>query len=170
MNYVSFRQYLLEAKDTKSGNYVQVKSKFPDIMGQMDVSTGSRSKDPHITLVYSKESSVDKNTLLKSIQQSFKDYGVAEIIGADSFGKEEDKACIVLKLKSPHLSRINTALCSFGDIKHSYDKFSPHLTLFYDVNQEEVDYWVDWLNQKVKGKMLEFKGFESTTIIEDWNK
>ena len=80
----SFRQFLLEAVDTKSGNYVQVKTQFPDIMDQMDVATGSKSKDPHITLVYSKESSVDKNKLLKSIQQSFKDYGVAEIIGADS--------------------------------------------------------------------------------------
>jgi 2'-5' RNA ligase len=125
----------------------------------MDVSTGNRSKDPHITLVYSKESSVDKNKLLKSIQQSFKDYGVAEIIGAAAF-REDDKACIVLKLKSPQLSRINTALCSFEDIKHSYPEFNPHLTLFYDVNQEEADYWVDWLNQRVKGKMLEFKGFE----------
>lgn len=139
-------------------------------MDQMDVSTGSKSKDPHITLVYSKESSVDKNKLLKSLQQSFKDYGVAEITGADSFGKEDNKACIVVKLKSPQLNKINVALCSFGDIKHSYDEFSPHLTLFYDVNQEEADYWVKWLNMRIKGQMIEFKGFESTNIIEDWNE
>lgn len=170
MNYVSFKQYLLEATDTKSGNYVQTKTQFPDFVDQMDVATGSKSKDPHITLVYSKEQSVDAKKLLKTLNQTFKDYGVAEITGADSFGKEEDKACIVLKLKSPQLKRINTALVQFGDIKHSYPDFSPHLTLFYDVKQEEADYWVDWLNQKVKGKMLEFKGFESTTIIEDWNK
>lgn len=166
----SFRQYLIEATDTKSGNYVQTKTQFPDFIDQMDVATGSKSKDPHITLVYSKEQSVDAKKLLKTLHQTFKDYGIAEIIGADQFGKEEDKACIVIKLKSSALKKINTALCSFGDIKHSYPEFSPHLTLFYDVNQEEAAYWVDWLNQRVKGHMLEFKGFESTTIIEDWNK
>lgn len=166
---ISFRQYLIEATDTKTGNYVSVGTKFPDFIEKMDVQTGSRSKDPHITLVYSKESTVDKNALLNAIRQNFKDYGVAEIIGADSFGSEEDTACVVLKLKSPQLTKINTALCAFGDIKHSYDKFNPHLTLFYDVKKEEADYWVDWLNQRVKGQMLEFKGFESTNIIEDWN-
>lgn len=170
MNYLSFKQYLIEATDTKTGNYVSVDTSFPDFISQMDVSTGSKSKNPHITLVYSKEQSVDAKKLLKTLNQKFKDYGVAEIIGAASFGSEEDKACIVLKLKSPQLSRINTALCSYGDIKHSYPEFQPHLTLFYDVKKEEANYWVDWLNSRVKGMMLEFKGFESTTIIEDWNK
>lgn len=169
MNYISFRQYLIEATDTKTGNYVSVGTQFPKFMDQMDVQTGSKSKDPHITLVYSKESSVDKNALLKSLNQQFKDYGVAEIIGADSFGKEDGKGCIVLKLKSPMLTKINKALCSFGDIKHSYDEFSPHLTLFYDVNQEEADYWVDWLNSRIKGQMIQYKKFDSTNIIEDWN-
>lgn len=167
---LSFKQYLVEATDTKSGNYVSVASKFPKIMDQMDVASGSKSKDPHITLVYSKESTVDKSVLLKSIQQQFKDYGVAEIIGAAAFDGEDDKACIVLKLKSPQLKKINTALCSFGDIKHSYPDYQPHLTLFYGVDKEEADYWVKWLNSRVKGIMLEFKGFDSTTIIEDWNE
>lgn len=167
---ISFKEYLIiEARDTKHGNYVSVGAQFPKIMDQMDISSGSKSKDPHITLVYSKESTVDAKKLLSRLNQSFKDYGVAEIIGADQFGKEDDKSCIVLKLKSPQLSKINTALCSFGDIKHSYDKFSAHLTLFYDVDQWEAEYWVDWLNNTIKGSMLEFKGFKSTTIIEDWN-
>lgn len=167
---ISFRQYLIESTDTKTGNYVSVGTAFPHFIEQMDVQTGTKSKDPHITLVYSKESTVDKNKLLKLLNQQFKDYGVAEITGADQFGKEDNKACIVLKLKSPMLTKINTALCQFGDIKHSYDEFSPHLTLFYDVHQEEADYWVDWLNSKTKGQLIQYKKFESTNIIEDWNE
>lgn len=168
---ISFKEYLIqEAMNTRRGNYVQIKTEFPQIMDIMDISSGSKSKDPHITLVYSKESTVDKNELLKAIKQQFKDYGVAEIVGADQFGKEDDTACIVIKLRQQQLNKINAALCSYGDIKHSYPEFSPHLTLFYDVDQDEATYWVKWLNSRVKGQMLEFKGFESTTIIEDWNK
>lgn len=168
----SFRQYLLEATDTKTGNYVQVRSKFPDFLSELSVDSGKVSKDPHITLVYSKESSVDKDKLLDNVRSKFKEYGIAKITSADKFDSQEDDslACIVLKLDAPLLRKINSYIITVGDIKHSYDEFEPHLTLFYDVKKEEAEYWVDYINRKYTGEVVHFKGFDSKYIIKDWNK
>lgn len=168
---ISFKEYLLtEASDTKTGNYVSVKQKFPDFVKDMDVSTGKIQNDPHITLVYSKEQTVQPHKLLEVLKREFKDYGVARITSAAVFGEEDGVGCIVLKLNAPLLAKINTALVQFADIKHSYQKYEPHLTLFYDVNLEEARYWADVINDRYVGEMIQFKGFESTTIIEDWNE
>lgn len=121
--------------------------------------------------MYSTASSQDKDELKKFLNTEFKDNGVAEVMKAEKFDSDEkDSSCIVLTLKSPVLNKIHNTLKEYGDLKHSYSDFKPHLTLFYDVPVEIATYWVDYINRNMKKTFIPFKGFESTTIIKDWNK
>ncbi len=169
---LTFKEYVLqEAMDTKTGNYVSIGAKFPDLVDKIDIDTEKKNKSPHITLMYSTDSSLDKDELEKFLNTEFKDNGIAEVIKAEKFDSDEkDSSCIVLTLKSPALDKIHNALKEFGDLKHSYSDFKPHLTLFYDVQVDVATYWVDYINRNLKKTFIPFKGFESTTIIKDWNK
>lgn len=170
---ISFRDYiqLVEAQDTETGNYVSIDASRPDILDTITVETGKVSKEFHVTLMYSKASKIDPNNVLSAIN---KEYGkvstVGKIIGAAAFDSQESDslACIVLKLYSPILYEIHDFLLDMG-LTHSYDDYSPHLTLFYDVDKEEAKRWVAILNKKDLG-FVPLSGVKSTTIIEDWNK
>lgn len=170
---LTFKQFL-EAVDSKKGNYVSVgvdKESLPSSINLVSPSTGKATKDSHVTIVYSKESTVDKKALLDALRAKFKDTGVAKIVSADGFDGEDEKVkCIVLKLHSPYLEKMNLACASFGDIKHSYQDYEPHLTLFYDVEKEEANHWIKLINSSdIIGSFITWKDLSSTTIIEDWN-
>lgn len=173
---ISFRQYT-ESADTGKGNYASIKCKFPDIIAEVNPNTGKINKDPHVTLIYSKESDLDPSNVLETLNKN-KGIIVAEVIGAAKFdstpkeGERDDNlACIVLKLKSQKLDRIHKDLKEMG-LTHSYPDFSPHLTLYYNVDREEAENWVKTLNKNkdVIGSMIELKGFESANIITGWNE
>ncbi len=161
---ISFKQYLLEAMDTRTGNYVSVACKVPKELTDLKVQTGTKSKDYHITLVYSKESSANKDAVKKALESNFKSSGIAKIIKAAKFDSQEDagKSCIVLKLESKQLNAMNKALTSFADIKHSYPNYEAHVTLFYDVVTDEAEYWVNWINEQSDyiGEFLQWSKFE----------
>ena len=174
-----FREYLLEATDTKTGNYVSVGCATPDILKNLDMKSGSPNKEPHVTLIYSKESKLNPKDVLSDIQVKFgtKDIPceVVEAAKFDSLPKKSErdmhKACIVLKLKSKKLDEIHSFLKAEG-LSHSYPEFSPHLTLYYDVDADEASIVTSTLNATgvLEGLTISCSGFTSTTIIEDWNK
>ena len=175
----SFREYLAEATDTGKGNYVSIGCKFPDFVEELDLASGSLNKSPHITLIYSKESKEDPKDILSDIQVKFGTKSIpCEVVEAAKFDslpkkgeRDEKKACVVLKLKSKKLEDIHEFLKGKG-LKHSYPEFSPHLTLFYDVDSDEANTVVSTLNATgaLDGLTINCSGFKSNTIIEDWNK
>lgn len=170
---LSFRQYvkyLKEATDTKTGNYVSVDAAFPEFVQQLKKNSGTLSNNAHITLVYSKEQTQDPDEILRMLNSKFNSTGVVDFDCAACFDGEDDTACVVLKLKSDKLQEIHDALISIGDIKHSYDDYSPHLTIFYDVDKDEAAEMVDHINTNHKNFNIRFQGFDSTTVIKDWQK
>lgn len=175
----SFKEYLAEAKDTNTGNYVSVGCLMPEISKDLELKSGNPNKEPHVTLIYSKESTENPKDILSDIQVRFgtKEIlcGVIEAAKFDSLPKkgerDENKACIVLKLKSKKLEDIHEFLKGKG-LKHSYPEFSPHLTLFYDVDSDEANTVVSTLNATgaLDGLTINCSGFKSNTIIEKWNE
>ena len=175
----SFKEYLAEAKDTNTGNYVSVGCSMPEISKDLELKSGNPNKEPHVTLIYSKESTENPKDILSDIQVRFGTKEIlCEVIGAAKFDslpkkgeRDENKACIVLKLKSKKLEDIHEFLKNKG-LKHSYPEFSPHLTLFYGVDRDEANGVVATLNATgiLEDLVLSCSGFKSNTIIEDWGK
>lgn len=165
---LTFKQFLLEAQDTKTGNYVQLDSEFPDFVDDISISSGCKSRRAHITLVYSKEQTQDVDKILKLMNKEFDDSGEADFDRAACFDGEGDTACVVLKLRSDVLHRMHNRLIQIGDIVHSYDEFSPHLTIFYDVDRAEAHKLAAHINKNYRSLKIKFQGFDSTTIIQDW--
>lgn len=165
----SFLEYLSEATDTKSGNYVSIhvdsapKVKVPE--------TGKISKDYHVTLMYSKQSSRNVDTIKKNLEKKFSDSVTGTVEKAECFDSDENgTSCIVLTLDAPLLLTIHKYLNQEA-LKHSYDDYRPHLTLFYDVESKEAHEMCKKINDSdIIGSTIQMKGFESTHIIEDWNK
>jgi hypothetical protein len=165
-----FLNYIKEATDTKKGNYVSLGvSSMPKI--EIEPKTGKISKEFHVTLMYSKESTRNPNTIKRNVEKKFPNKIETKISHASGFDSEEDGVtCIVLELEDSGLSKIHEYLKMEG-LKHSYNDFKPHLTLFYDVNTDEAKSLIEKLNASdVIGKTVILSGFDSTTVKEDWNE
>lgn len=166
----SFLEYLKEETDTKTGNYVSLSvSDMPSV--DIGLETGKISKSFHVTLMYSKESKRNPNTIKKNIEKQFPTEVIAKVLHASGFDSEEDgTTAIVLELDAPILNKMHSYLKMEG-LKHSYDDFKPHLTLAYDVKSSEAKKMIEGLNKSEWiGKEIKLSGFDSTTIKEDWNK
>jgi 2'-5' RNA ligase len=165
----TFLEYLSEATDTKSGNYVSIhvdqapKIKVPE--------TGKISKDYHVTLMYSKKSKRDVDKIKENIEKKFGDVATGTVEKAECFDSDENgTSCIVLTLDAPLLLTIHKYLATEG-LKHSYDDYRPHLTLFYDVESKEAHQICQKINDSdIIGQTIKMHGIGSTFIIEDWNK
>lgn len=176
----SFKDYLVEAQDTGKGNYVSIGCEIPEIINdELAFNTGKPNKEPHITLIYSKNSNVNPKKIQEYLENTYKKGATAcKVIEAAKFDslpkdgeRDENLACVVLKIKSTKLEQIHSDLKDFG-LEHSYPEFSAHLTLYYDVDRGEASKWVDEINS---GKLLDrllisVSGFKSNTIIKDWSE
>lgn len=176
----SFKDYLVESQDTGKGNYVSIGCEIPEIINDdLDFDTGKPNKEPHITLIYSKNSNVDPKKIQEYLENTYKKGSTAcKVIEAAKFDslpkdgeRDENLACVVLKLKSTKLEQIHSDLKDFG-LKHSYPDFSAHLTLYYNVDRAEASKWVDKINNEkiLKDMLIPVSGFKSNTIIKDWSE
>lgn len=151
----SFREYILEEASKPEGNYVALKYADINDFPIPDTKTGSAvlPDKRHVTLMYSKESSVCpkmvENYMLKNhpVDSLTAIATKAELL--DDIPKEgerdENKGTIVLKLHSSQLNKMHEDLKTLG-LKHSYDEFSPHVSLVYGVDRDEGLRHVEYLN------------------------
>lgn len=82
----------------------------------------------HVTIMYSRRGSPDltpSDTYKVANPSTFKLYG-------------ENKNCLVLVLDSPDLEMRHAQLSQYG-LAHSFDEYSPHITLTYDYQGENFD-------------------------------
>lgn len=166
---LSFKEYLLEAARTKDGNYVAINTTKPEFIDYYEPSTGKVSKEFHVTLMYSAASEVDPDAVKDNlvIPKIIK----ADVIKADIFDSQTDETvgCIVLKLKSKELEAAHKDLIKMG-LVHSYPEYSPHLTLWYDVELSEARRIVDALNAAIAKWSVKLSGITSNVIIDNWNE
>lgn len=82
----------------------------------------------HVTIVYSRK-------VLDDFKPESKSYK-ATAIGFDLFGDDEDT--LVMKLKSPELTKRHEQIRKEHGATHDYDSYEPHITLSYDA--AEIDF------------------------------
>ena len=176
---ISFKRFC-EATNSTAGNYVSIDAKDPNgfmLPARLRPKTGTEVKlaDRHVTLVYSEKSNLDPVKLLKVIEDKFPKKIQAEIIGFDCFDalpkngtRDVKKSTLVMKLKSPVLDKIHERLVELG-CQHSYDKFSAHVSLYYDVEINECHQLKKTLERKTHLPMqIELSGYKSEPIDDDW--
>jgi hypothetical protein len=176
---VTFRQYLIEA--TGTGNYVSIDVE-PSTIIPMHIAPSTGTPVPmekrHVTIIYSKESRVNpaevKSWLTLHCVQTIVAEGV-EFAAFDSIPKDgerdEKKATLVLKLKCNELVRIHEKLKDMG-MAHSYPDFSPHVSVCYEVDQDECHKIVPALNSKLQSSPISvvLTRYHSDYICENWVK
>lgn len=160
-------------KQKHAGNYVSV-----DVLGLptdlIKGVDGSINRSPHITLMYSPKTSIlpEKiDSVLKNFDVSGK-YGTvvsSEVFDSPSKDGEQDKklGCIVLKVNMPELDKIHQSLKDAG-CKHTYDDFTPHATLMYNVPIDQAKSAVDTINKNLGVVKLKLGKFNNEPIDKDW--
>lgn len=156
---ITFKQLLESLKP--QGNYVAIYAKtgieFPSSLKFNSGELVPLDKQ-HVTLIYSTETELKPESIkLKSIKGDVK----AEIIGVDYF----DDA-IVLLLSSPVLQSAHDELVDLG-LKHTFD-FTPHLTILYKVQPEDIDAIIKQLKQLI-GNIVVLDKVVSEPIKENWS-
>lgn len=157
-------------KENNPGNYVSV-----DVTGLpiqlVSYLPGIVNSKPHITLMYSKNSHVPLEHI-DYVLRRYKIIGSTVFVDdAAIFDSQDDssKGCIVLKVVSPVLTDIHNHLSRIG-LKHSYQEFSPHATLIYDVPLDqakiELQHIKNYINDN--GVTLQLTKFNNEYIKENW--
>lgn len=159
--FKTFGEFLSEAKEAK-GNYVSINGELAN--EGLDLGTGVFTKEPHVTLIYSKES----NKSLKDIQKvidTFPEKVTAEFDSMEAFD-DGDLYALVLKLKSDELIAMNKKLEDAG-LKHSYD-YQPHMTYAYNLPKDVCERLKKELANRYKGKTFTLSCYNNNYIIKDW--
>jgi 2'-5' RNA ligase len=175
---LSFKQYLLES-DSAPGNYVCAYCNFPFLPDHLYPKTGIKSeKEPHITLMYSEYTNVDDRVLKSFLTTIPQQFGL-QWDHVDVFDSEQDEesnekpvAALVLKVKSSTAVAIHEALKTLG-MQHSYEEFSPHVTIAYKVDREEAWECASRINEFITSNRevlmpLETTHVEFAPIDKEW--
>lgn len=172
---------MMESKEP-GGNYVSINNttKLPD-MKLEQLFGGSHVcdfSDQHVTLIYSKTTSVTLSQVAKVIA-TFPSKIEADVVGVDAFdstpkddGNRSIEECtIVLKLKSDELTKVHKKLKAVG-LEHSYDEFSPHISLLYDIPIDQKKKALDTVGKFIHEKNIKvtLSGYNNNKIIKDWHK
>lgn len=164
---INFRQYLLEATKP-SGNYCSIGVEIPPVMpGFIPPTTGEPTAydNLHTTLVYSPSSSINPSVLLELLESRFPHNIAVQGVEFAAFN-----ACLVLKLQSALLQTIHHTLLDQGCI-HTYEEYSPHITLYHGVNIDECRVIAAVSNMRVKLPVdIRLTSYKSEPIIENWNE
>ena len=178
---IKFKQYLLE-KAEPAGNYVCIKAEDQErIFERMHIAPPKTGVAPpngdyHCTLIYSKETDVNPKRILESIHSTGLNYNNinAEVDCFECFdslpeegSRDAAKSCLVMKLKSNELLKLNDHLRQLG-LNHSYAEYSPHITLYYNMSVDEAHYFKDMMNVHPEKFVLNLSGIKSETINKDY--
>ncbi len=177
---ISFKQYLLEQAAT--GNYMSIGVEAPGISlrslpyGIPDDGYECEPGKQHVTLIYSELSSINPATLLAEVSETFSSSILAEIDHFTCFDalpkdgeRDENKCTIVAKLNAPMLQEIHQYLVARG-CRHSYDEYSPHLSLWYDCDRNKGRELAEKLNKYYQVPNVVLQYYKSDVIKKDWAK
>jgi 2'-5' RNA ligase len=165
---ISFKE-LMEELTTPPGNYVSASVKnFPHVEWLKD----SKNIDPdnaHIALMHSKESSMNPQEVLEEAKKFFKEGDACQPVSLAKFDSQEDPdlCCLVLKVSGDCLTKCHEHLKDIG-LTHSYEEFSPHVTLVYDIPVSEAQKYIETVDPKSFGDLV-IDGLKSTRIDKDWS-
>jgi 2'-5' RNA ligase len=166
MSKMTLLDFLIEAK---VGNYASINTKLPEsIIEFMDSVPTSVPRIPdeklHATLIYSIGTTVDEQTIHKVLdkgEQSFsgKIHSLTKFDALPKDGERDSGLCtIVMEVTSPELVNLHNRLKKIG-LKHSYDEFRPHVSLYYDIPREEGEKLIQKLEPVCINKTVTFSGF-----------
>jgi hypothetical protein len=167
----TFKEWM---KETNKGNYVSVNvTGLP--LHLVSTLPGKVNPEPHITLMYSKESSVPLSHVDYVLKRKSLDGQTLMVTGVDVFDDKDDEGntkeqtgCLVLKVHSPTLNDIHNHLMRLG-CKHSYADFKPHATLIYGCPLEQCKIAAKEIQQHINdGMFLTCNGYNNNHIIENW--
>ena len=175
----TFLQFLSESE--ASGNYVSIGLKSPLIVPKLEPMFGGSfvcdPKDQHVTLIYSKSTDVSKSRVLSALHHwDTVEAEIGDVAAFDAVPKNgeraKDETTIVVKIKSKVLDEIHERLKSDLGLKHSYEDYSPHISLLYNLpiseKQRALDYISKWLKSSGP-KTIELYGWVSDNIKENWH-
>lgn len=136
---ISFIDYICEQSGVFPGNYVSADCDHPKLPEHLLPKTGKKTDDSsaHITLMYSKNTAIDKRVIDNVLSLAPHVFSL-RVDSAACFDSQdsEDECCIVLKVHSPVAVQLHDTMKSLGMV-HSYDEFSPHVTIAYGVKRDE---------------------------------
>ena len=160
MSYFDKSKFEYYYKSFKNGSYFGVvpdeegMEKIKDLVKSLKLKNPIEDEKIHVTLMYSEDKG---NPLIPPSDLTYE----AKPVGFALFGPE--KNCLVVKLESKDLQSRHNELLANGFI-HSYDDYSPHVTLSYEYEGELPD------NEKLKDiGMMTFSGEYSQPIDDDWS-
>ena len=176
---ITFKQYL-EAVTKPSGNYLSIGVDASLLLPGFTLpKTGTEVplNKQHVTLIYSEKTNLNPAHLLSKLQSRFPNEIAARAYMFDCFDalpkngeRDANKSTLVVKLKSDMLTKMHEYLKELG-CAHSYDTYSAHVSLFYDVDREECHALVKKLNRTVKLPTdVRLAGYKSERIVKDWGK
>lgn len=164
-------------KDNNPGNYVSL-----DVSGLplhlVATLPGIVNTDPHITVMYSKNSNVPLSHIdyvmqrKKIIGSSVFVSGVNVFDSSPNENNERDvsKGCLVLTIKSVPINDLHDQLCRLG-CKHSYTPFHAHATLIYDCDLEQCKLAAEEIQKLIDSGQtfpLTITGYKNNRIKENW--
>jgi 2'-5' RNA ligase len=177
----TFKEYLVEMSNP-NGNYVcadilSMKG-FLFAMEQLgiDLSIGDPppGNDYHITLMYSKTTSVSTDRILSGLSSNFPTPFRVKFAAAECFDstpkegeRDEDKSCVVLKINSTALEKAHDYLKSFN-LVHSYPEFKPHITILYNIKKEDAYRIRDQINALIANMEFTITGYKSQEINKNY--
>lgn len=122
---------LLESAEYSSGVYCSArpsqstKDALRAFCAAYDIPNPISADEMHATLIYSEKGSHNFEH-----EESYKTLIKAKFAGFEMFG--EDKNVLVVKLKSPELTKRHNYLMDEYDLSYNFDEYRPHITLSYD--------------------------------------
>lgn len=172
MKLPTFKQWLTESA---AGNYLSLACELPKFKEIESLRSGKAPDETksHITVMYSKNSSLDSEQLLRDIEAQWKP-SYATIIGFDCFDgseKGEDTGCIVAKVDCPMAEHLHQTLKVAYGLQHSYPQFAAHVTLAYDVDLIEARNITALLKEKYGRRAMKLTTgkLTSQTIDKNWS-
>jgi hypothetical protein len=128
-----------------------------------DIAIDELERDPHVTLVYSRENSLDLSKVIGCSGQSVK----AKVVDVVYWGGHDSDGYIVLKLESDRLKQFNKIMVNAGAV-HSFDDYTAHMTVNAKVG-ELTDTVTRWVNQ-AKIDLVDLELVFDKVSIEDIKK
>jgi 2'-5' RNA ligase len=103
--------------------------------------------------MYSATTDLEPGKVLESLNSLDLNMVKINVVGVDCFDavKEDgsEKSCLVLKLSGEILEKAHKTLSDYG-LVNSYENFSPHVTLRYNMTIQEAHMYRDMIRATVK--------------------
>lgn len=120
-----------------------------------DIPNPISKSDMHTTIIYSEQGNPNFEW-----QPTYQEPIKAKFAGFDMFG--EEKNVLVLKLKSPELSRRHKELMEEYGLSYNFDEYRPHITLSYDAEGFDISKLDDYFGDLI------ITGEDANELDTDW--